>query len=252
MSLTDLFSKRPDCADCGRRIRDELGPPRGRPIAGVDDWARIYSLSGLDQRAFEQLIDGLAIKRSSRPGYRRTVDPHRIQDSQRELGNKVQLAWGAIGLMIYEHSENLHKGPGFDRYPRWAYWMEIPPIDILCVECRVKAQASADLQSAARSQAIDEQMARRSAADARRRAELSVPPKTEGAQKRSRTIGPEVRREVWRRDQGRCVRCGSQDRLEFDHVIPFADDGSSTARNIELLCEDCNRKKSRGVAHPHD
>ncbi len=52
-----------------------------------------------------------------------------------------------------------------------------------------------------------------------------------------------VRHEVWRRDQGRCARCGGQRRLEFDHIIPLSKGGSSTARNIQLLCESCNRTK---------
>ena len=61
-------------------------------------------------------------------------------------------------------------------------------------------------------------------------------------------IPSHVRIEVWRRDTGRCVRCGSRDRLEFDHIIPFAHGGSSTARNIELLCEACNRAKSASIS----
>jgi hypothetical protein len=58
-----------------------------------------------------------------------------------------------------------------------------------------------------------------------------------------RQISVEVRREVWRRDQGRCTTCGSQDRLEFDHIIPVAIGGSNTVRNVQLLCECCNREK---------
>ena len=57
----------------------------------------------------------------------------------------------------------------------------------------------------------------------------------------------EVQREVWRRDQGRCVQCGSQLRLEFDHVIPVSRGGSNTVRNIQLLCESCNRAKSNNI-----
>jgi HNH endonuclease len=65
-----------------------------------------------------------------------------------------------------------------------------------------------------------------------------------------RQVIPEaVRHEVWRRDQGSCVRCGSQQRLEFDHIIPLSKGGSSTARNIQLLCEPCNRSKGATVAH---
>lgn len=64
----------------------------------------------------------------------------------------------------------------------------------------------------------------------------------------SRTPIPEdVRHEVWRRDAGKCVRCGSRERLEFDHIIPHAMGGSDSARNLELLCEVCNRKKGKSL-----
>jgi hypothetical protein len=56
-----------------------------------------------------------------------------------------------------------------------------------------------------------------------------------------------VRHEVWRRDEGRCVECRNQERLEFDHVIPVSRGGSSTARNLQLLCEPCNRKKGARI-----
>jgi hypothetical protein len=62
-----------------------------------------------------------------------------------------------------------------------------------------------------------------------------------------RGIPAEVRREVWRLDNGQCARCGSRERLEFDHIVPFSKGGSSTARNIELLCEACNRRKAAEV-----
>ena len=57
-------------------------------------------------------------------------------------------------------------------------------------------------------------------------------------------IPAEVRREVWRRDGGACVKCGSRVNLEYDHIVPVSKGGSNTARNIELLCQDCNRAKS--------
>ena len=60
-------------------------------------------------------------------------------------------------------------------------------------------------------------------------------------------IAERVRHEVWRRDQGRCVECGSRERLEFDHIIPVVENGSNTARNIELRCESCNRKKGARI-----
>jgi 5-methylcytosine-specific restriction endonuclease McrA len=60
-------------------------------------------------------------------------------------------------------------------------------------------------------------------------------------------IPEDVRLFVWRRDKGQCVRCGSRERLEFDHIIPVAASGSNTERNIQLLCELCNRSKGASV-----
>lgn len=56
-------------------------------------------------------------------------------------------------------------------------------------------------------------------------------------------IPEEVRIAVWRRDGGKCAKCGSRKNLEYDHIIPLSKGGSNTVRNIELLCEECNRKK---------
>lgn len=61
-------------------------------------------------------------------------------------------------------------------------------------------------------------------------------------------IPASVRREVWRRDGGICTRCGSRENLEYDHIIPISKGGSNTARNIELLCEICNRSKGASIA----
>ena len=60
-------------------------------------------------------------------------------------------------------------------------------------------------------------------------------------------IREEVRIAVWRRDEGKCVKCGSRDKLEYDHIIPVSKGGSNTVRNIELLCESCNRKKNARI-----
>jgi len=60
---------------------------------------------------------------------------------------------------------------------------------------------------------------------------------------RSRYIAAAVRREVWRRDCGRCCyvdlrgrRCGETSKVDFHHTKPFATGGRQTPENIELRC----------------
>ena len=60
----------------------------------------------------------------------------------------------------------------------------------------------------------------------------------------TRRISKQVQDRVWRRDEGKCQNCGSKEKLEFDHIIPFSKGGANTYRNIQLLCESCNRSKS--------
>jgi hypothetical protein len=37
-----------------------------------------------------------------------------------------------------------------------------------------------------------------------------------------------IKLEVWKRDNGQCVKCGSSDNLHFDHIIPYSRGGSSS------------------------
>lgn len=63
--------------------------------------------------------------------------------------------------------------------------------------------------------------------------------------KHTRLVPSEVKKEVWKRDQGKCVLCGSTKNLHFDHDLPFSKGGTSlTVKNIKLLCMNCNLKKS--------
>ena len=66
-------------------------------------------------------------------------------------------------------------------------------------------------------------------------------------QENREAIPTTIRRAVWSRDGGRCAQCGSRDRLEYDHIIPISKGGGNTERNIELLCEACNRSKSDSI-----
>lgn len=65
---------------------------------------------------------------------------------------------------------------------------------------------------------------------------------------RRERIPEDVRVFVWERDDGRCVRCGSEDDLQFDHVIPVAKGGGNAPENIQVLCGPCNRAKSDRIA----
>ena len=61
---------------------------------------------------------------------------------------------------------------------------------------------------------------------------------------RRRVIPTSVKLEVWKRDGGRCVRCGVKEELHFDHIIPFSKGGTSlSAANIQLLCARHNLEK---------
>ena len=53
----------------------------------------------------------------------------------------------------------------------------------------------------------------------------------------NRLIPKDIMLEVWKRDKGRCVMCGSDKNLHFDHIIPYSKGGASTdVQNIRLLC----------------
>jgi hypothetical protein len=61
----------------------------------------------------------------------------------------------------------------------------------------------------------------------------------------TRLIPTEVKKEVWKRDKGRCVICGETKNLHFDHELPFSKGGTSlTAKNVRLLCMMHNLQKS--------
>jgi hypothetical protein len=76
---------------------------------------------------------------------------------------------------------------------------------------------------------------------------------------RTRYVRVQVRRAVHVRDEARCAyvaadgrRCGARTMLQFDHLEPFARNGSSDAPNLRLLCKAHNllhARKCFGAAH---
>lgn len=64
----------------------------------------------------------------------------------------------------------------------------------------------------------------------------------------TRLIPSEVKKEVWKRDGGKCVICGSKTNLHFDHDLPYSKGGTSlTAKNVRLLCMKHNLEKSAKI-----
>jgi hypothetical protein len=63
-----------------------------------------------------------------------------------------------------------------------------------------------------------------------------------GVMPKARYIPTAIRREVWRRDGGRCAfrgesgRCEETGFLEFHHVVPYARGGDTSVENLELRC----------------
>jgi len=73
--------------------------------------------------------------------------------------------------------------------------------------------------------------------------DLVSPPGELGASRRSRYVAAVERREVYRRDDGRCTyvdmrgeRCRETRYLELHHLQPFARNGDSVAANLALRC----------------
>jgi hypothetical protein len=77
---------------------------------------------------------------------------------------------------------------------------------------------------------------------------LQVSPKVPVALEHDRVIPSAVKVEVWKRDKGRCVQCGSKENLHFDHIIPYSRGGSSKdAENIQILCGRHNLEKKDNI-----
>lgn len=61
-------------------------------------------------------------------------------------------------------------------------------------------------------------------------------------------IPRDLRIEVYMRDHFRCVWCGSDRRLELDHIKPWSAGGADTFDNLRTLCHDCNDHRSNYVS----
>jgi 5-methylcytosine-specific restriction endonuclease McrA len=70
-------------------------------------------------------------------------------------------------------------------------------------------------------------------------------------EKRSRAIPAAIRREVWKRDSGRCAftddrgkRCSSSRAVEYHHIHPYGKGGGHEGENIALRCRAHNQHQA--------
>lgn len=70
-----------------------------------------------------------------------------------------------------------------------------------------------------------------------------------------------LKRAVFYRDNGRCQNCGTdltgfitinnEKGLQYDHIIPLEQGGTNDATNFQILCSNCNLKKSGNLVQPY-
>ncbi|HSN98587.1 MAG TPA: HNH endonuclease [Candidatus Nanopelagicales bacterium] len=62
-------------------------------------------------------------------------------------------------------------------------------------------------------------------------------------------LSEEVKREIIRRDGGRCLCCGNPRRLQVDHIISRYHGGTNDPANLQTLCSVCNKDKYINEMH---
>ena len=73
-------------------------------------------------------------------------------------------------------------------------------------------------------------------------------------QKYNKQVMPKVcpmdentKREVYEAQNGNCKLCGKHfeiEAMEADHITPWIEGGRTVAENCQMLCRNCNRRKS--------
>ena len=55
------------------------------------------------------------------------------------------------------------------------------------------------------------------------------------------------RQRIYERDGFRCKKCGSDEHLSIDHIVPIAKGGDSSDGNLQVLCYPCNHRKGVNI-----
>ena len=62
-----------------------------------------------------------------------------------------------------------------------------------------------------------------------------------------RRFSDKMARTAYERQDGKCPKCGKKfaiEEMQADHITPWAKGGKTVAENCQMLCADCNRRKS--------
>jgi 5-methylcytosine-specific restriction endonuclease McrA len=125
-----------------------------------------------------------------------------------------------------------------------------------CLHCQKRMRAPAGSAKASEVLALRDQLEQiRASLNAVLRnesAEFSVQFETVAAplpfeQTRREPIPESIKTEIWRRDGGVCVKCGSNENLQFDHIIPVSRGGATSSQNLQLLRKQCNLEKATKI-----
>jgi len=62
-----------------------------------------------------------------------------------------------------------------------------------------------------------------------------------------RAFSDKMKREAYERQKGICAKCGEHfeiEEMEADHITPWYEGGKTISENCQMLCKECNRRKS--------
>lgn len=63
--------------------------------------------------------------------------------------------------------------------------------------------------------------------------------------KRKKGFTERLKKLCKKRDDYKCVKCGNNKSLEVDHIIPLIKDGGNLLENLQTLCKDCHKAKTK-------
>jgi len=235
------------CSDCKKIYKIDIGEHSKIAIDSLEEYIDfvVESINNSNEKIRKYLIDKLIFDFSNLRSNQPLIKALRFQTSSEEVAISTMLNFKLVGYNVY-HSFNENEYFEEDNIlldDLNNYLKDIETIN--AVNIAFKENPKADeitFQIPAIILGVQKQIVVH---------KNTIPKKNNKSdkiiQKKSRRISQDVKDKVWNRDGGKCVECGSNENLEFDHIIPHSKGGANTYRNIQLLCEPCNRSKSAKI-----